>query len=110
MLGETFVLEWSHVDFKMNVIFVNQRIYKGVLDTPKTSSSRVSVIMLEPLEKVIKNEVLKPAPLDGLFQAFEKRDVLKIPKHGTAMHSNRSAESTACRSRAISSGTSAYSS
>jgi integrase len=53
-LGETFALEWSHVDFKMNVIFVNQRIYKGVLDTPKTSSSRVSVIMLEPLEKVMK--------------------------------------------------------
>lgn len=53
-IGETFALEWSNIDFKLNVLHVTQRIYKGKLGTPKSASSEASIYMLKPFVRILK--------------------------------------------------------
>ncbi len=70
--GEILALKWSDIDFKTETISINKTLSKGVIGTPKTSSSNRDIEMLPMVKKYLEAQRLETGLQNGFI--FTKHD------------------------------------
>lgn len=68
--GELLALQWSHVLFQDNEIFINKSCYRGVISTPKTTSSIRKISLPKPLMEMLKQLYNEQSNILGFDNTF----------------------------------------
>jgi integrase len=71
--GELMALEWGDIDFEANRIYVQRRLYQGVVDLPKNGKAK-TIALTPPAKEVLEGlPSLDQPPVDGAELVFRSK-------------------------------------
>jgi integrase len=79
--GETFALEWKHIDFDNKIIYVRQTISEGILGEPKTKSSVRDIEMLPFVEEALRKQYGRTGKSNSFVFQNQRKSVFKSFSH-----------------------------